>query len=266
MGLMRSLLLVILIMLTACGGARTGETGPEPVFSPQAGAALQVDTALAEAGRRGVNALVIFGAQWCHDSRGLVAEITGEGTQAALVAEHYALAFIYVGQRDANLDQLARFGVEWMFGTPTVLVVSPDGVLLNAQTVHDWRMAHSAAHADLGAYLARYSRADPPAGAAHAGIDLIVSQWPPLRERLSEIAAGEDDAPVRARRTAYATGYARSRVRALMGDWEAIHGPIADSAALPDRDPGLDRTEEIAALLSEIDTIAPERFTATGPD
>lgn len=265
LAVMRTTVFVILLVLTACGAAPRGAHEPASVFSTHADARMQVDEVLAEAGRRGVNALLVFGTDRCHDSRGLAGQITADGALSGLVQDHYALAFVEVGQRDTNLDQLARFGVEWIFGTPTVLVVTPDGELLSGETVHDWRMADSAARADLEAYLARYSAASPPARTAHANIDAIVSGWLPLNERLAEIAADEDDERVRVRRSAYAVGYARSRVRALMGDWEDEHEAIADSAALPDPDPALDRTDVLAAILAEIEVIAPERDTATMP-
>lgn len=233
------------------------------VYDETRDARAQIDAALAEAGERGMNALLVFGANWCHDSRGLAARLTGEG-QIGQRAEGLALRFIDVGERDRNLDQLARFGVAWMFGTPSVLVVSPDGALLNADSVHDWRLADSAAEADIAAFLATYSGAEQPGVTAHGDLDALARGWAPLRARLEAIEAGEGDEAEKVRQRAYALGFARSRARAVMGEWEEANGPIADSAALDEPDPDLDRTGELAALMAEHRFLPAERYSSTG--
>ncbi|TGY90248.1 thioredoxin family protein [Marinicauda algicola] len=259
------LIALLAVVLTACTAPQSrAADGEGRVYDAAADASVQVDSALAEAHERNVNALIVFGANWCHDSRGLADRLTGEGRLAERAARDFAVRFVDIGERDRNLDQLARFGVEWVFGTPTVVIAAPDGALLNATSVHDWRMADSAAEADIAAYLSRYSTTPAPRGHAHADIDALVSLWEPLAARLAEIEAAEEPAEIAERRRAYATGYARSRARALMGEWESEHGAIADSAALEDRDPALDRTGEIAARFAGIERIAPERFSPTG--
>jgi hypothetical protein len=58
---------------TACAQERYGE-----VYDETADAAAQIDAALAEAAARAGPALLVFGANWCHDSRGL-AHTLGDG-------------------------------------------------------------------------------------------------------------------------------------------------------------------------------------------
>lgn len=258
------LIALLALVLTACTAPQSqAADGEGRVYDAAADATVQVDSALAEAHERHVNALIVFGANWCHDSRGLAARLAGEGRLAERAAQEFALRFVDIGERDRNLDQLARFGIDWVFGTPTVVIAAPDGTLLNAASVHDWRMADSAAEADIAAYLSRYSTAPAPQAMAHADLDALAAGWPPLAARLAEIEAAGEPAEIADRRRTYATGYARSRARALMGEWEREHGAIADSAALGDRDPALDRTGEIAARFAGVDRIAPERFSPT---
>ncbi|NJM36304.1 MAG: thioredoxin family protein, partial [Rhodomicrobium sp.] len=90
----------------------------------------------------GVRALLVLGGNWCHDSRGLAAKFE-DPALAPIIRERYELVWVDVGRRDRNLDIAKRFGVHELIGTPTVLVVSPGGALLNAESVHDWRTADS---------------------------------------------------------------------------------------------------------------------------
>ncbi len=127
------------------------ENEPRP-FDETRDAMADVDAALARAGERGVRALLVLGGNWCHDSRGLAAKFQTPEL-AALIAEKYELVWVDVGRRDRNLDVAKRFGVGDLLGTPTVLIVSPAGDLLNADSVHDWRDAASRSDAETLAYF-----------------------------------------------------------------------------------------------------------------
>ncbi len=124
---------------------------PRP-FDETRDAMADVDAALARAEARGVRALLVLGGNWCHDSRGLAAKF-GTPALAALIAGKYELVWVDVGRRDRNLDVAKRFGVGDLLGTPTVLIVSPAGALLNAGSVHDWRDAASRSQAEILAYF-----------------------------------------------------------------------------------------------------------------
>ena len=105
-------------------------------------ASAAVDNALAKAGERGVNVLIAFGANWCHDSRAFAGWTESERI-GALVDDRYELVFVNVGMPQTgdghNSQVLARFGIEKQEGTPLVLVVSPAGEVLNADTAQSWR-------------------------------------------------------------------------------------------------------------------------------
>lgn len=124
---------------------------PRP-FDASANAMMDVDIALAAAQASGRNVLLALGGNWCHDSRGLAAKFQ-EPELAALIAESYELVWVDVGYRDRNLDVAARFGVDALYGTPTILILSPAGELLNADTVHDWRTADSVPYDETLAYF-----------------------------------------------------------------------------------------------------------------
>jgi len=128
---------------------------PRP-FDPAADAMMDVDAALAAARASGRRVLLALGGNWCHDSRGLAAKFR-EPELAALIDAGYELVWVDVGYRDRNLDVARRFGVDALYGTPTVLILSPEGKLLNADTVHEWRTADSIPYDDTLAYFRRFA-------------------------------------------------------------------------------------------------------------
>jgi CubicO group peptidase (beta-lactamase class C family) len=121
--------------------AKSTADEPRP-FDPEADAMRDVDAALAAAGASGKNVLLVLGGNWCHDSRGLAAKFQTPEL-AAIIEAGFHLVWVDVGQRDRNLEVAARFGVEKLIGTPTILVLSPDGALLNADSVNQWTTADS---------------------------------------------------------------------------------------------------------------------------
>jgi hypothetical protein len=50
-----------------------------------------------------------------------------------------------------------RFGVPELYGTPTVLILSPDGALLNRASVHDWKTADSKPYDETLDYFQRFA-------------------------------------------------------------------------------------------------------------
>lgn len=133
------------------GEATHHDDNPRP-FDESRNAMMDVDAALAAASISGRNILLVLGANWCHDSRGLAANFE-RPELAAVIEDNYELVWVDVGRRDRNLDIAARFGVFEVLGTPTVLIVSPDGNLLNVDSVHDWRNAASIPYDETLAYF-----------------------------------------------------------------------------------------------------------------
>lgn len=128
---------------------------PRP-FDVTRNASADVDAAFAAAQMSGKNVLIVLGGNWCHDSRGLAAKFE-KPKLARVVAQNYELVWVDVGYRDRNLHVPARFGVTELFGTPTVLILSPDERLLNRDSVHDWRTADSKPYRETLDYFRRYA-------------------------------------------------------------------------------------------------------------
>ncbi|MEQ8936185.1 MAG: thioredoxin family protein [Amphiplicatus sp.] len=144
---------VVTVSFAALDKAAHEHKEPRP-FDETRGAMADVDAALARAEVRGARTLLVLGGNWCHDSRALAAKFETPEL-AALIVEKYELVFVDVGHRDRNLDVAKRFGVGDLLGTPTVLIVSPAGELLNADSIHDWRDAASRSEAETVAYFSK---------------------------------------------------------------------------------------------------------------
>ena len=104
-----------------------------------------VDAALAEAARTGKHAMIVMGANWCHDSRALAGWFETPRFEAML-QESYSVAYVDVGQKNRNIDVAQRFGLDNIVGTPTVVVTNSQGDVLNLDTAVTWR--HSASRTE----------------------------------------------------------------------------------------------------------------------
>ena len=101
-------------------------------------------TAVLEAARKSNKlALVILGANWCHDSRGLASRLQQEPL-STVVNEFYETIFVDVGYLEKGKDVINSLGPPVYYATPTVLIVDPvSGELVNARNRHQWADAYN---------------------------------------------------------------------------------------------------------------------------
>lgn len=116
-----------------------------------------VDAALADAATGQRIALIVFGADWCHDSRALARVLTGDAFKAEF-GTRYAVTFIDVGRPQTgegrNLDQIARFGVKHLKSTPALFAIGAKGKAINGKRdAIGWRNADSRGDAAVLAWL-----------------------------------------------------------------------------------------------------------------
>ena len=149
----------LLLVLSVAGIEPAAATNyPEAEsFEASADAAKQVDDALTQAKASGKKVLLVMGANWCHDSRALAGWLETPRL-AELVAQKYELVLVDVGMPQTgdgqNLDIAERFGIE-IEGTPAVLILSPEGELLNRSKAKKWRNAASRSENDIYKELAK---------------------------------------------------------------------------------------------------------------
>ena len=125
-------------------------------FEQSANAAELVDAALVRAHNTDKQVILVMGANWCHDSRGLAGWFA-KPRFAAMLDAKYELVYVDVGHRDRNLDIARRFGIADIKGTPTVLVLSSGGALLNRASAAQWRNAASRTEADILDYFDQFT-------------------------------------------------------------------------------------------------------------
>ena len=111
-------------------------------FDAKADAKAEVDAALARAKTGNRMALIVMGANWCHDSRALAGWFA-QPRFAAMIVSRYELVYVDVGYKDRNIDIARRFGLKSIKGTPTVMIVNGNGKLLNKKDAPTWRNAAS---------------------------------------------------------------------------------------------------------------------------
>lgn len=122
-------------------------------YQPSADVMGDVDRTLNAARANGKLALIVMGATWCHDSRGLARRFRDPDVAAA-VEELYEVLYVDVGFLDQARAVNQRFGLPSIYATPTVMVVDPETeTLKNHRTMHIWRDADSISYPDTRAYF-----------------------------------------------------------------------------------------------------------------
>lgn len=113
-----------------------------------------VDNVLAKARSADKLALIVMGATWCHDSRGLVRRLRDEEVDAVL-DQNYEVLFVDVGHLEGAREVNQRFGMPSIYATPTVMIIDPDSEkLTNGRTMHIWRNADSISYGETRSYFA----------------------------------------------------------------------------------------------------------------
>ena len=158
---MRALALPLALLAAACATTPAPQAAaphhPEArLFEEGRDGQADVDAALARAAAEDKRVLLVMGANWCHDSRAFAGWME-EPRFAPLLERHYVPVYVNMGMPQTgdghNLDVARRFGVETVEGTPTVLVLTAEGVPVNLETAGTWRNTASrskeAIHAEL---------------------------------------------------------------------------------------------------------------------
>jgi len=105
-------------------------------------------------------ALVIMGANWCHDSRGLASRFHQEPMKT-LIDESYETIFVDVGYLNQGKDVIESLGLPVYYATPTVLIIDPvNGQLVNEYNRHQWADAFSFSMDETVGYFRQMSEVD----------------------------------------------------------------------------------------------------------
>ena len=99
--------------------------------------------------------LLILGGNWCPDCRVLAGMLKSQNVKK-LIEKNYFVQHIDVGRFDKNLHIPKKFGIENLYGVPTVLVIDQDEDVLNSPFIEDWTTARTKKPEDLTDYLSRW--------------------------------------------------------------------------------------------------------------
>jgi thioredoxin-like negative regulator of GroEL len=163
---MRALLtsLALALASTAAPAEKAATTAIHPETSPfdkAANAEEQLQAALAKAATQPDRlVIVVMGANWCHDSRALAGWFETPRF-ATMLKGRYELVYVDVGipqmGRGRNLQIPRAYGIKKIKGTPTVMILSSKGKLLNRKDAPSWRDA-SMRHEDaIYRYFAEFT-------------------------------------------------------------------------------------------------------------
>lgn len=156
--------LLLAVLFAACAPlSPVGHALPDHpearLYEADRDAVADVDAALARAAARQTRILVVMGANWCHDSRALAGWFETPRF-AEMLDRRYELVYVDVGYpqegEGRNIHVAQGFGVDEIVGTPTVLVLSPEGALLNLETAPSWRNAASRSEDEVFDYFAAF--------------------------------------------------------------------------------------------------------------
>ena len=171
---MHDLLFALALLAPAPGAVPTPEPVPPPIreaspedrfstiaYDPTEDAASELEFRLKDVATSGKNLLIIMGGNWCHDSAAL-ANLIDSPRFVGMITQKYEVLFVDVGVPQTgngrNLDIAKRFGIKKIKGTPTLLVVSPQGKLLNSKKdAASWRNAASRDEDDVYRYFAEFT-------------------------------------------------------------------------------------------------------------
>jgi hypothetical protein len=183
--------LLFIVVLVFCLGAESDPDGH--LYRSSADPLADVQQALERADEANRRALVVLGANWCHDSRALAARLH-RSPLAEVIQEHYELIFVDVGFYENGSDVLQQFGVAQLYATPTVLIVDPSsGALVDDDERHMWGNAYNIDMAASVEYFEKWATSDTAAESVEAPDELqkLYAEIDQFEQALAErVAAG----------------------------------------------------------------------------
>lgn len=125
------------------------------VYNPNSDAKAEIHDALVRAAREHKRVLLDFGGNWCGDCKVLDIYFHQE-PNVALLASHYILVDIDIGQYDRNLDLARKYGIPLQRGVPALAVLSPAGQLLYSQRSGEFEAMRRMDPASVTDFLERW--------------------------------------------------------------------------------------------------------------
>jgi thiol:disulfide interchange protein len=114
-----------------------------------------LDAALSLAARTHKRVILDFGGNWCPDCQALDIYFH-DADNSPLLAAHYVLVHVNIGQKDANLDIAARYGIPIDKGVPALAVLGEDGKLLYSQRTGEFEAMRHMQSSSVTGFLTQW--------------------------------------------------------------------------------------------------------------
>ena len=170
-------IVIPLMLLMGCQSTtHHGEALPQYTFNAHDNDMERVASAQSTAQANGKLLLVVMGAQWCHDSRGLAAKFSTNQMQTIL-SDRFETVFVDVGYFDDMHFLPQKYAYPAYFGTPTVMVINPEtSQLLNEVNLSKWQSADSVPMDDYLAFFSSIGSQPVPRLHSSAELDLFTEK------------------------------------------------------------------------------------------
>jgi thioredoxin 1 len=132
------------------------------IYPDPSAARTQIDNALAKARSEHKRVILDFGGNWCGDCQVLNIYFH-DSNNLPLLEKNFELVDVNIGRFDANRDIAERYGIPLEKGVPALVVLSPEGKVLLAQTHGEFESMRHLQSSDLTAFLNQW-KPNPSAG------------------------------------------------------------------------------------------------------
>jgi thiol-disulfide isomerase/thioredoxin len=173
------------------GNVSAAETDPDgALFQPSDNPLADVQQALDRAGDDDRLALVVLGANWCHDSRALASRLQ-RSPLAEVIQQHYELVFVDVGFYENGRAITQEFGVAHYYATPTVLIIDPSsGQLVNDEDRHIWGNAFRISMSSSVQYFEKWAANDADSVVDSTQLKQLYAEIDEFEQQMAERVAG----------------------------------------------------------------------------
>jgi thiol:disulfide interchange protein len=144
----RAAVLCVVLPLAAQAAVAQGRVlYPDPSV-----AKTQIHEALQRAKAKHKRVILDFGGNWCGDCQVLDIYFHDPANKA-LLEDNFELVDINIGRYDVNQDIAQRYGIPLQRGVPALVILSPEGKVLLAQTHGEFESMRHLESSDLTKFL-----------------------------------------------------------------------------------------------------------------
>jgi thioredoxin 1 len=112
----------------------------------------EIHEALTRAKAQHKRVILDFGGNWCGDCKVLDIYFH-DAANKSLLEENFELVDVNIGRFDANQDIADRYGIPLKRGVPALVILSPEGKVLLAQTHGEFESMRNLQSSDLTKFL-----------------------------------------------------------------------------------------------------------------